>query len=70
MSIILVVTSFVGDDARGADRTTRGVMFFFFSSAAMLAANPNGIIETMAARQAAGFIAEPDYPLMNEAAGN
>jgi hypothetical protein len=46
------------------------VVFFFFTSAAMLAANPNSIIETVAARQAAGFIAEPDYPLMNEAAGN
>ena len=62
MSIILVVTSFVGDEAGGADGTTR-VVGFFFSSTAMLAADQSSIIEAIAARQAAGFIAEPRDPL-------
>jgi len=35
----------------------------------MLAADPNSIIETIAARQAAGFIAEPGYSY-EEAVGN
>ena len=65
-----MVTSFVGGDAGGADGTTRVVLGFFFGSAAMLAADQSSIIEAIAARQAAGFITEPDYPLMNEAAGN
>jgi len=59
MSIILVVTSFVGDKAGGADGTTRVVVGFFFNSTAMLAADQSSIIEAIAARQAAGFIAEP-----------
>jgi hypothetical protein len=63
MSIILVVTSFVGDEAGDADGTTRVVVGFFFGSAAMLAADQSNIIEAIAARQAAGFITEPRDPL-------
>jgi hypothetical protein len=62
MSIILVVTSFVGEDPGAVDRTTRVVMAFFFISAAMLGADQNSTIERMTARQATDFITEPRDP--------
>jgi hypothetical protein len=62
MSIILVVTSFVGEDTGAVDRTTRVVMAFFFISAAMLGADQNSTIERITARQAADFITEPRDP--------
>jgi hypothetical protein len=63
MSIILVVTSFVGEDTGAVDRTTRVVMaFFFFISAALLGADQNNTIERITVKQAADFITEPRDP--------